>query len=99
MAPCRAASGVAVSNVIRVDFRRRPPIDDLTQEILELDAALSIAEQRTAWLVAKLESTTGRAANRLRRELVVLKERIGVLGRARLRLCGPELALLPGGRK
>jgi hypothetical protein len=92
---------VVVTNVIHVQFRNHRPVvlDERTSAILELDKALSRDEGRVATIVAKLESTTGRAAIRLRRELVVLKGRIGALERARTRLAGPELALLPGGRK
>ncbi len=89
-----------MTNVIHVNFRNRRPIvlDDRTAALLELDRELSSAEQ--SYCTAHYHLTHSRGPERKRRmaECEELGRQIVALERARLRLCGPELALLPGGR-
>jgi len=86
-----------MSNIIRVNFRHRPPLDDVTAGILELDRAISVLDERRGLVLGWL-ATSPTSRRRLRAELRDLTGQIEVLERARLRLTGAEICVLKGGK-
>ena len=84
------------SSAARAELARR----GFPTELLEVDAALAVAEHdlvmARAWL-KRSRSNAGRA--RAHAECERLTQRVVALEARRLRLVGAELALLPGGRK
>jgi hypothetical protein len=89
-----------MGDLVRVNFGRRPAavIDELTVAIVSLDRELAVLEETIAHAAYWAERSRGKERRRRFRECAELSRQILVLERARLRLAGPELALLRGGK-